>query len=458
MDPIAKLSELFNKHYFNYFIKFLNEVGVIAGGSIVYLLNNYVPKTTVGDIDVFINDKNELIDSIKMLQSICPNECKFNYFENYRTSGENEMIYGISVVTAIIENEDVSFQFILQDYKDVLQVLESFDIDYVQCGLHENEIYTTDICKISHINRCINQFSELPLCMNRLLKAHNKGFATPLFGNFVNRVQPCGFDLNSNDLNGNDLYYFIERDKDRNNYRMEDAIVTGIVLKGSPIVEPLKFPDGRETKYGQFKVEFGENVQLCEFICTKIIIKEVYEIHVAIEPIKFGNRTFKRLRNNTGIELTTGESCAVINSYLFNDELYFAVNKVINANVREIKISDNFEIPIVKGYMTNTYDSSHTKNLDSVNKLIKQHREISNKKRNRQGNLSFIKYKAYECFIYYLKKDNETIAIRKACSQMVYDSHKINGDGLCSFLLLSTIDLIKYKNIGEMIYFIEGFN
>ena len=36
--------------------KILNTKGVIAGGSVVYALNDFVPKTSVGDIDIFIND------------------------------------------------------------------------------------------------------------------------------------------------------------------------------------------------------------------------------------------------------------------------------------------------------------------------------------------------------------------------------------------------------------------
>ena len=62
--------------------KILNTKGVIAGGSVVYALNDFVPKTSVGDIDIFINDPKIFKECLGLIKENYP-RTKFLRFSGY---------------------------------------------------------------------------------------------------------------------------------------------------------------------------------------------------------------------------------------------------------------------------------------------------------------------------------------------------------------------------------------
>lgn len=177
MEYLQKLSTLFSFHSLDLFQQ-LNTKGVLAGGNIVYVLNDFVPKESVGDIDVFINDKEiflQLLKDIKFCYRV--NEIEVTNPEQYFELSEEES-EKISIVSVTLVEERVQIQLILQEYESAFDVIESFDLDYVQCTLYKSQVFQTEICKKAHLKRKILCGDEFPPSFKRLRKASLKGFKT----------------------------------------------------------------------------------------------------------------------------------------------------------------------------------------------------------------------------------------------------------------------------------------
>ena len=55
MDIINNISRLFTTFNANKLLQVINKYGVIAGGSVVYALNDFVKKKSVGDVYIIKN-------------------------------------------------------------------------------------------------------------------------------------------------------------------------------------------------------------------------------------------------------------------------------------------------------------------------------------------------------------------------------------------------------------------
>jgi hypothetical protein len=152
----------------------LSNIGIIAGGSVVYALNSFVPKESVGDIDVFVNKENDIMNCIELIYEKFPNCEKIVY--NFETLQNDN--YSI-VIIKILENCP-PIQIILYKFISHIELLEGFDIDYVGCGIHNNKLYITKDCIKSHNERKILKV-RTSIKYERLLKATRKGFKCIIF-------------------------------------------------------------------------------------------------------------------------------------------------------------------------------------------------------------------------------------------------------------------------------------
>src|SRR5438105_2379 len=78
MNCLAKISELFVNHDFSNFIERINQKATIVGVSVVYALNEFVPKDSVNVIDIITNDKDFFVECLEYLKTECVN-IKFSY-------------------------------------------------------------------------------------------------------------------------------------------------------------------------------------------------------------------------------------------------------------------------------------------------------------------------------------------------------------------------------------------
>lgn len=180
-DLYLKLQELFTKFQIDCLKPYC-----IAGGSIVYALNSFVPKSSVGDIDVFVNNISDFITIAKLFSKFgikAIQVCNLPYFNSTTTSDNDELAdRGFSIFNFELIGESISFQVIFQDFQTPFDVIKAFDIDYVQCALHQNQVYITNEAKQSHFEKRILKTFESCCEIHRLCKAANKGFETPIFG------------------------------------------------------------------------------------------------------------------------------------------------------------------------------------------------------------------------------------------------------------------------------------
>lgn len=212
------------------FIKYVLERGVIAGGSVVYAMNDFVPIDSVGDIDVFVNDPLVLINMLEYLKekygatfTSINSDLYFSESDNdidyigYRTDEDYEEFYTeflqenpdydeddeddddydilhdefeywkksnrkMSIVVVNIPGCKITVQFVFQKYSSAIDVIKTFDLDYVKCAIHKNTSYRTECCKESHRTRTVICATEFPPSFRRFEKAQKKGFKTPIFG------------------------------------------------------------------------------------------------------------------------------------------------------------------------------------------------------------------------------------------------------------------------------------
>lgn len=175
-NELKKIGELYeeNDKIIN-LLSTLSNIGVIAGGSVVYSLNDFVPKDSVGDIDLFVNSKDKMLESVDLIHKKFP-KCEFNVHDVYNIQGI------ISMVTIdIYENSSHPIQVILYDFESIEDdLLDLFDIDYVQCGIHKNKVIITKRCEESHRERKILKISS-NVKRHRLEKATLKNFQCIIF-------------------------------------------------------------------------------------------------------------------------------------------------------------------------------------------------------------------------------------------------------------------------------------
>ena len=301
MEYIQKLTSLFEKsvdekeHDNNKFYELINmlqQKHVIAGGSIVWLLNDFVPKNTVGDIDVFVNMEEEYTKLITLLKT------KYNATLSSISQNSYGTFENCGVVSAKIFNR-ITIQLILLAYTDPMDVLQSFDLDYVQCALHNNTIYKTDACAESHLARAILCYKP-PCKFTRFSKVLKKGFIAPYLGDFSHAPSiPIADESNL------DYFTYIKKQE------------MSLVPVSIPVIHKLCKPDkpmilehsNYQTSIVPIEYKMGDIISQTEVFALKITVTEINSIGCVIQPIKFGPITINM--SNTPVSMTLGDNIVI---------------------------------------------------------------------------------------------------------------------------------------------------
>lgn len=385
----------------------------------------------MSDIDVFINDKDTLFNMISYMEVNYPvNELTLihhGYFEEDKSG---------SVVNISLKNERVFVQFILLEYETPMEIIEGFDLDYVQCALHKNKLYFTDICRASHLSRKVEYATEFPPPMKRLMKAVEKGFSAPVFGNSTNSPVMKKFNRNESELK-----YIKRRDQNRGLYKLSETVICAAT---SELPKKWKTNIIYDTKFTVKNNGIEANVK-----------------HVPLK-IKMERQRFEK--NKYYISTPDHPSLGIdrcilpVASAVSSDEEYIAVSNLFAFEIRkgsriylalQISMIGDIKILPLKVLDSLKIFIKDSPNLD-IQKMIAKHSLCASQ-------LSFIKKNAYECFLYNFKDTkDEKKAIKEACRQIVIDHGKMRKEG--PSFALSSFAFNYCETVSEMIRFIEGFN
>nr|QBK92551.1 MAG: tRNA nucleotidyltransferase/poly(A) polymerase [Pithovirus LCPAC401] len=150
----------------------ISTLGVIAGGSVVYALNDFVPEQSVGDVDIFVFGENKKIFNELSVIIRAATGCLFPKESEHYWEGANLM----QVVT--FENSHgKSIQLILSKMKDPQELVSNFTLDYVRCYFHKGMFGVAEDAQKSHMSRTITlpdgNHDDIEV---RIQKALKKGF------------------------------------------------------------------------------------------------------------------------------------------------------------------------------------------------------------------------------------------------------------------------------------------
>ena len=162
---------------------------ILAGGSVVYGLN-LVDKRP-NDLDFFIlkNDASDATETNSHAHEIINYvaECMREYqpqirlYPDCRFSCSDPIeLDEVSVISMIFETvPDLILQFIASTFVEGEDVIAGFDFDYVQCGLHRDELLTTSACEDAHQSRSSRCCFTAAVSDKRIIKTILKGFFAP---------------------------------------------------------------------------------------------------------------------------------------------------------------------------------------------------------------------------------------------------------------------------------------
>lgn len=164
-------------------MKILKAGGIIAGGSVVYVLLDDIHVTAVGDIDVFYNGSE---DDFKKFVTLVDEQMK----DKHKDEKDSEYHYFIKkscvqvVHMPVVDDFDVPVQCIYTAWKGVHTLIAAFDLDYVCCGIHlvgeKIMCVRTNYAKTAHETRKIRYILDdrfdSSRFNSRIGKALQKGF------------------------------------------------------------------------------------------------------------------------------------------------------------------------------------------------------------------------------------------------------------------------------------------
>lgn len=189
-------------------LKIFNNItshGAIAGGAMVYALNEFVPRESVGDIDIFVLDGNS---GIRSFWIIIEELTKFysNYVSDFLN---NNLIKDVeNIVSGYvdgqvkytmyskdnnkkthdgIDHEDThsiininfldifNIQVIMSACNNIIDVLDNFDLDFVQCAYYNGKAIISNKSKSAHERREVT-ILKTPIRSDRIKKIYSKGF------------------------------------------------------------------------------------------------------------------------------------------------------------------------------------------------------------------------------------------------------------------------------------------
>lgn len=292
-------------------IDYLSQNGIIAGGSIVYALNRFVPIESVSDIDIYINDKTRFLNTI--------NSIYHRYSGTTLTTTNPSDYFGsgisqnkISIINLTLDQQRVNLQFIYHNYKSAHDILKYYDYDYVQCALENNNLIISKDCRESHQQRKVIKGYHLSNA-TRLRKATLKGFAAPIFG-FTKNVQTIPLALH---LTEDDLEYF-KPTMPLGAHNINDALVVALEQQNTAIQLPN---NNRWNQVYPVLSQIAIKGQMIKsmYISLEINVEQFIpaamhgsENEVKITPLKLGQNTIRycKIKDNI-IDLYPGKQSVI---------------------------------------------------------------------------------------------------------------------------------------------------
>lgn len=194
--------------------------GVIAGGSIVYATCDFVAKSSVGDIDLFVSSEEYALEALKYL---------IDRFPEYTLKTNcTELDEGVSII-AFHHNERIPIQIICKKFINPLDLIESFDIDYVQCGVNQDKFYQTTRCQTSHDTKYVRYSRGKCFRNGRFQKAILKGFSAPILS-FEKRAKSTYNDISAENV------FFREMSREHDAYALHNSKDEWLDLETAKIV------------------------------------------------------------------------------------------------------------------------------------------------------------------------------------------------------------------------------
>jgi hypothetical protein len=156
MEHYTKLATLFDFDGSLEMLFELTEIGVIAGGSLVWCLLDI----ETSDVDLFVSS-----DVREEIQRIIQ-----------RYTCIRKVIVTAHAYNVFLVGGKVPLQVIIKSFHDPHSLISKFDMDYCECGLYQGKLIQTETCKDAHESMVCKRASYLD---SRNVKAMGKGFHIP---------------------------------------------------------------------------------------------------------------------------------------------------------------------------------------------------------------------------------------------------------------------------------------
>lgn len=435
----------------------LSEHGIITGGAIVYALMDTVKLRTVGDIDIFIKSEYDFNTLIRVLDSD----------NTVYESLTDALSTGISIINVKTSRAMLPVQLIYRKFDNPMEILNTFDLDYVQCGYYKGTLYQTDLCKKAHASCEISHLVSLHIKGYRLIKAMNKGFRVPLLGTGTFEIpKHLTYSVNVEDI--------LNTNKQQAEFYL-DNINTPNICMDTNRMTVVQWKKTKQERFYANLITFGkfiinsddaiietENISCVVYVEDFVVFEQLNCRYIGIlrlkdipEQISIIDK-FKIEHNEKSI--SPGKYVIVFSVYnnIYNPKQN--TYKRYIANVKKIYSTDNIKLLQFGSNIFSEHEevenSIQYKNdgYVKVRNLIKFHQ-------NSKHNLSHQKKYAYTAFLYYIeeKHSKEIYAINMACKQMLYDIIKQRSYKLDTSTMWEMAIALEQKTLDDMIHYIEGF-
>ena len=425
MDQLIRLSTLFVEQdkILNILIR-LNNVGLIAGGSVVYALNTFVNADTISDIDVFVNSAENFWKAVNIVKSEYEN-IEYEIYDYYHDNR-------CSVVNLLIPGEKINIQIIYKYFDTPHDIINNFDIDYVACGIMNNELHIIPECELSHSRRQVFHIKTLTPHVDRFIKAINKGFTSPVIGKYKPEaeINKCNWpDLCELEICPMMHNEYISQNIADNWINIENISIINFIITQYTVSSSIN---------GKFNLRCGKFNLLVDMISHEIDIDYYLKMQYKSFIFSTSHQYFNRFEYNTNIKMPSKhifmfDACIdrIHNNYN-SREYNFTCNMIrILKNSISIPFADDFDIiinldktsiPIDDNMIVSSDDDiscdiklpsilSNLKYYKPCN-LLPQHQYLVNKD-NIISVIKYIKYvkefdkSSYDILITLLQKQNE---------------------------------------------------
>ena len=331
--PLAEFQQAFTD-YSQHVLDNLNWDNIVAAGG--YVLQCLSPDTaisggpTAGDIDLFVYGPTAEIRRATFRRLVL-------YFAEYKTYFASNG----PVTTVCIVGLAYNIQIILTGVESIADVLEDFDLDYVQCA-YNGVVYMTVDGLLALKQQCVIRTNGGP-ANRRIIKAYAKGFSVSTTIGVATDLEVFYKKLRKYKKSGNNMYYAATADvpDSRNRYLMSLIFATPAVYSSADKLlkrytyEPLR----REAEY----VAGTKRQNITDVVANMLMLS-----HGAVYIPSCGGRliVFKtNITNFAGVMLAGDELSIRLTGGTL--DLMRQIDRVIFANLQTFDATAEYE-PIIK--------------------------------------------------------------------------------------------------------------